>query len=188
MEGVPVRRADSDYYERKNMIEGSYRFSPAAVLPGARRHRQYRRHAQKAGAIALVVILLGYFALSLGGFGKWSWLVVGLAAGATLMAFLWLQTRAVFRALHRQILRSPENGKEIRLRLGPDGITIQDNHSDWSRFREVVVYADGILLYLTKTAFVWLPRSAFADDDVYLKATRLACDAVAGKNGNHSRK
>jgi len=163
------------------MIEGSYRFSPATVLPGAWRHRRHRRHAQKAGAIAFIVILLAY--LALGGFGKWPWLIVGCAVVVTLMAFVWLQTRAALRALHRQILRSPENGKEIRLRLGPDGITIRDERSEWGRFREVVVCADGILLYLTKSAFLWLPRSAFADDDAYRKAGRLACDAVAGVRG-----
>ena len=160
------------------MIEGSYRFSPVTILPGARRHRQHRRHAQKAAAIAFIAILLGY--LALGGFGNWPWLVIGLAVVASLMAFLWLQTRAVLRALHRQIVRSPENGKEIRLRLDPAGITIQDERSEWSRFREVVVYEDGILLYLAKSAFVWVPRSAFADDDAYRQAARLACDAVAG--------
>jgi len=160
------------------MIEGKYQFTPAVVLPGAKRHRQYRRYNQKIGAVAFVAIALACSAVV--AYGNWPWFIGGIAALASLVLLLRAHARAVLRDHCAQILRSPESGKEIRIRLDKDGITIHGDRSEWSRFREVAVYADGILLYPSKSMFVWLPRSAFADEEVYYKAARLAFESVTG--------
>ena len=160
-------------------VTASFTWDADDFMRGVRYHRkQWSERIVRYLALWFAVIAASALFLlwRTGGFDDSAlWFVILLVGG--LAGFLlpnWL-TR-------RNLVRGPNQGRETKITIGPRSVRseltgLSDNEWSWEAIVRAVCTPDGLMLYLSRGAFLWVPDHGFASASEMDRACEVAAQS-----------
>jgi hypothetical protein len=160
----------------RRMAEAKHRVSEESLMAGWRQH--IRRRGIRFDRIHLlfapVFFLCGLLFLLFGDEQDLRAVVIPCAASGTV--FLVGPLVAGWR-IRRTVRKSPDLDTKVTWVFSEQGISMKGTAAevarDWDRIYDAVIHSDGLLLYLEKDQFMWLPRSAFGSESEFEESGAL---------------
>ncbi len=147
------------------MVEATYRVTPSHVFDGRRRYRRQGLGYWPILAFKVVVVSI-LIAL---GFRAFEDAPKRLAGFYTFLAVIVCFGRVADRwAAHRLFRNLPNRNEEVRLEFDDSGLRTrtarEESELPWSAFTAVAHFKDGFLLFRSRSAYFWIPVTAFRDE------------------------